>query len=465
VRDRVLSLVLLCALVTAFLAFIAIASSPLGEIEEHFEIGRRWRATGTFPPVLRPPGYPAFVALTLLVRDSVRGPAPTPARATSGSARDDDMAAVLAAQGLLLVVASAALFWFASRDQGVVRALGLAALFAVNPYSLILASTLSYCWLHVVLMLLATLALTLATERPDRARLVASGLLWGVATLVRPVSLILPAFVAVLPLTRGGAGRDWKSVAGFTGWFSLGMALAIAPVTVRNFAAAHRVVPVNAQAGFALWGNTIERIPSPPGYLTWSVLWTEHGRPVARRVTGSDSPPESVEGTVRLNDELMRLALRHIREDPSTYLANVLVNFRQFNLDRMGEWLTFFQRAQLGGPIGDVPDRPLGLGARWGGAAAQVTLTAMMALALVGVAAGAWRRHPAASTIAVIYAAMVVAQSIVFLSPRYPYVKLPLAVLGTGAALSTPGLPAWVAAAVGAALLVAGLGSSLALVS
>jgi hypothetical protein len=314
-----------------------------------------------------------------------------------------------------------------------------------------------------VLVVWGTVGLALALERPDRARLVVAGLLWGIATLARPVSLILPAFVVFLPLVRGGTWRTRKVFGHFLGWFSLGMALAIAPVTVRNFAATGRVIPVNAQAGFNLWGNTVEKIPSPTGYLTWTVLWAEHGVPVVQRVTGAAAPrPDSVQDTVRLNDEFSRLALARMVESPSIYVHIVLINFRE-NLDRLGVWLKFFQRAQVGVPIGDVPDRPPDPLARWGAAAAEVTMVVMMLIAVAGVAVGVWKKHPLAWTIAVVYASMAVAHSIMFLTPRYPYVKLPLVVMGTGVALNALGLSPRVSAIVGATLLLAAIGSTMAL--
>jgi len=466
VRHRVLAAIVLCILITALLVFISVASSPVGEIEEHFELGRQWRTTGGFPAVLRPPGYPAFVALTLLARDGLQSLPLIGSRWPFTGALNDDKVVVLAAQGLLLVLTSGALFWFSSRDQRLLPALCVAALFGCNPYSIILVGTLSYYWLHVVLIVFSTIALALALERPDRARLLMAGLLWGVATLVRPVSLILPVFVVFLPLVHSGAGRTWRVFARFLGWFSLGMALAVLPVTVRNFAATGRVIPVNAQVGFGLWGNTIEKIPSHTGYLTWTVLWAEHGVPVMARVTGSAAPrPESVEDTIRLNDKFTRLALARIRQTPSIYAHNVFINFREFNLDRLGVWLKFFQRVQVGVPMGDVPDRPLDRPARWGAAAAEAMMIVMMVMALAGVAVGLWRRHPAAWTVAAVYASMVVAHSIMFLTPRYPYVKLPLVIVGAGIALNTLGLSTRMSAIVGAILLLAAIGSTLSLTS
>ena len=98
-------------------------------------------------------------------------------------ALNDDKVAVLAAQGLLLVVTSGTLFWFSSRDQSLLPALCVAALFGCNPYSIILVGTLSCYWLHVVLIVFSTIALALGLERPDPR-----AFLWQACSGVSPPS-------------------------------------------------------------------------------------------------------------------------------------------------------------------------------------------------------------------------------------------------------------------------------------
>jgi hypothetical protein len=74
---------------------------------------------------------------------------------------------------------------------------------------------------------------------------------------------------------------------------------------------------------------------------------------------------------------------------------------------------------------------------------------------------GLWRRQPAAWTVAVIYLCMAAAHSIMFLTPRYPYVKLPLVIMGLGLALAA--LPPRAAAALAATLALAAVAASLAM--
>lgn len=457
VRQRGLATGLVALLVLAVFALVSRSAKPIGEIEEHFELGRQWRATGTFPAVLRPPGYPGFVALALLARDALRAAIPV--------ISSDDKAAVLFAQGLLLVGASGLTCWYFSRAHPPTIAAATGLLLGVNPFSIILAGTLSYYWLHIVSIVAATIALAVAVERPAWRIVFVSGLSWGIATLVRPVSLVLPPFVALLFRPSGGR-RGVRAAAVPVSVFILGMAAAVGPVTLRNFAATGKLIPVNAQAGFSLWGNTIEKIPSRTGYLTWTTLWTQRGLTVMKRVTGTEaSQPASIEDTVRLNAEFASLALAQIRDDPGTYAHNVAINFREFNLDRLQVWPKFFARTQAGVDIGEAPPAPARAPFRAGVALANGLLVALMFLALGGVAVGIRAGDAMAGTVAVVYASMVLAHAIMFMTPRYPYVKLPLVMLAASVALAQAPVPLRVREAAGGALVLLALAATMLLIS
>ena len=68
---------------------VALGTTPIGASEEHFAVGQRLYRTGSLgagsdPGLLRPPGYPAFVAATLHLRDvfaAMRGLGPAQAGA------------------------------------------------------------------------------------------------------------------------------------------------------------------------------------------------------------------------------------------------------------------------------------------------------------------------------------------------------------------------------------------------
>ena len=144
--------------------------------------------------------------------------------------------AVALAQGCLLSLGALALFLHSSRSHPLPVALAVGVLYSFHPLNLAIARVLSYYTLHIVLVTVATLALSSALQS-GRRRLpwaLAAGVLWGVATLVRPVSLLLPPFVLLLARWVGGKG-SWRGAVRFTCLFTLGMALVIAPYSLRNY--------------------------------------------------------------------------------------------------------------------------------------------------------------------------------------------------------------------------------------
>ena len=116
-------------------------------------------------------------------------------------------------------------------------------------------------------MLLALVASVnwLRTPRPGRA--LGTGMLWGLAALTRATGLVLPVLVAVWawgPLGLTLASRDrLRQVA----MLALGVALVVAPWTLRNAVALHAFIPVTTGAGRAfldgnnpvVWGDPATR--------------------------------------------------------------------------------------------------------------------------------------------------------------------------------------------------------------
>ena len=150
VRACLAALLLVCLAVTAASTLWAL---PTGPIEEHFDLGRQLRATGSLGgSVFRPPGYPAFVALVLWARD-----------AAGLKHRVEDPSAVIAAQRFALLLLAVLLFRLLARSDPA-GAFLVGALMFVNPLSVVLAGALGYPMLDVVLILLGTLALAAAAR-------------------------------------------------------------------------------------------------------------------------------------------------------------------------------------------------------------------------------------------------------------------------------------------------------------
>ena len=105
------------------LRYLAVAPALISE--EHFRLGERLHATGTLsldtaPGFLRPPGYPAFVAAVLHLRDLV-------------SPGLESTRAVMFAQGCALSLGALALFLHAARRLTVPMAFAVGLLYAFHP--------------------------------------------------------------------------------------------------------------------------------------------------------------------------------------------------------------------------------------------------------------------------------------------------------------------------------------------
>lgn len=122
----------------------------------------------------------------------------------------------------------------------------------------------AHYWSETVFLLLLWWAIerTLAADaRASRGAAVAAGLLWGLATLTREISLYLVPLVALWMLRpRAGAGgpapaRARRGLAPVL--LVLTAALTVAPWTVRNALVFRAFIPVSTMGGLNLWqGNT-----------------------------------------------------------------------------------------------------------------------------------------------------------------------------------------------------------------
>jgi hypothetical protein len=329
----------------------------------------------------------------------------------------DGVHAAAHAQGWLLGFAAVALFLHAARDRPIVPSLAAAALFAFHPLSLAMVSVLSYASLSVLFVTVATLALVRALEGSGRrvSWVLAAGALWGAATLVRPTSLILPPFILLLARWVLGKG-SWRRSLAFTALFTAGMTLVVAPHTIRNYRLTGRIIPVNAQDGFQLWGLSATRNAGGGG-REWVDLWQSKGAPLFARATGTPySLVAMYRHTVTANDAFRSEAARNIRQHPEHFARNALINFGLFNADPMTTWLDDlrFPRA-----------------AKW-------LTVALILVGAVGLFRGLRAGRTDARVIASVYVMLACAHSLGFLLPRYGYVRLPLVLMAVPMALPAP---------------------------
>ena len=417
----------------------------LGVHEDHFDKGvslyeQGSMSSGSRPMVFRPPGYPVFVAATLAVRDAaltVTGPLLGDVRPTGGR-----RVAVLAAHAALLGALGGFIVWFAIGRTGTLVAAACAVAAACNPLLLLLAGHVSYELLHLVLVTIATLILVkrAGEGEPGNAAMFGNGLLWGAATLVKSVTLVLPAFILLWVSLHYGVRRAAKK----TAFFAAGLLVVVAPYTLRNYVVSDRFIPVNEQATFVLWATSLERIPSGAKYQHWVKIWFTSAMKTYTEVTGASeySLPIFEDHVLELSDRFGVMALENLRRDPAVYVQNALHNGVMFAVDSPASY--FFERYAW-------PHD-----ARAARFVAGLALGLMTLIAIIAMAVGCLRRDPRCTLVLALFAMMWAAHALTFLEARYLYIKLPTIVAGfVLATVAADGVPRWRRGAAGVATLTA----------
>lgn len=322
-RGRRLGALLVCVSTLAVSGFSLGARHQLGTLggltDEWYPLGLNLALNGTLgvgtePSLLRPPGYPAFVA------GLVRLAAPRPVESAEYARRVRPV--VYAGHALVLAATAVLLYLWLSAWIRPSCALAAALFLGLNPISIVLVGLLHYSLFHILALVAGLYVLDWATQGPPRvARLVASGAVLGLVTLVRPITLPLPAFAIVPFLAQAGSRRKALRSAAL---FAAGMAMTIGPWTARNYAVSRRFVPVNTQASMALWGATEKPLPWDSEHYLWFELSAEQLR-IHSRVTGQPTYDyfTFVRYLPQLDAEYRSAALANLRERPTVYLRNV----------------------------------------------------------------------------------------------------------------------------------------------
>jgi hypothetical protein len=448
-RSQAVAAALLFVAVLGVCALSLIRNRPLAFHflpDEWYERAVNLRLYGTLgvadePRTFRPPGYAAFVAGVLALLPTP----PAPERVEV--AQDPEVlrglygargpAAVYWTQAVVLAAAAALLFLWATHFVPRVPAFLAGLLFGANPYSVILASAVHYEVLHLFGLVASGLLLQRAAaspSRPFRAALPA-GLCWGLTTLIRPVTLILPPFALVAFYFT--FGRRWRPALLAAAGLCLGMAGAIAPWTWRNFALTGRLIPVNSQAWVALWASTVEQLQRDPDHLRWQALWTSPASlEVQSRVRPRPFPryPDDTRFNIPIEDAFRSQAFRNLREDPRIYLHNVGVNVLTLGLDMDTALIKVFGYVQEHEvermPRGwFLPGHPQDFHAS-GHARSFAAYMRLLAVLAAGGALGALARRDAAVLVPGLACCCVfAAHALTWMDLRYYYVKLPFAML------------------------------------
>jgi 4-amino-4-deoxy-L-arabinose transferase-like glycosyltransferase len=422
---------LLFAVTFAVASFSVQQRQPLGDVaqltDEWYWLGLNLASVGTLgladePILLRPPGYPLFIAAALRLFAGTPG-------ALSWGYFERGQHAVFLAQALLLAATTAALYLWQARHVRRSIALVAASAFGLNPYTVVLTGLMHYDVLHLFFLVAGawTLGRAFAEPRSGGAWL-GAGLVWGLATLVRSVTLLLPPLVLAALWLRGRSA--WTRTLRSGALFAAGLAIVILPWTVRNYALSGRIIPVNDQGWAAIWGSTTKPLGVHPNHYKWASLGRELSL-VERRVSGRPDYDylRYVRATGAYEAAFREEALRNLRRSPGVYLENAASGLLAYCLHINSVFIKTFQYRQTGAPpprtswftIGHPQDfHPGGLSSAFSAYAFLMTGLAAAGMVL------AWRRREARMLgPGLAFACIALGHAISYMDLMYYYQRVP----------------------------------------
>ena len=390
--------------------------------------------------VFRPPAYPFFIASVLRIWGGM------PEEGEVFDSREDleqkqqaAYNAICLAQCILLSFSTVVLFLLMSRYMRLHSAFVLAFLFGCNPYLLILCGLFHYGVFHIFLTVCSCYALSgFIDSRPEwyGIKMILAGAIWGLTTLARPMTLILPAFVFVMFLIK--FKLSWRLGLKWSVLFTLGMALVVAPNTIHNYYLTGRFVPVNAQGSTALWAGTVTKLQRSPNHFRWWGLWYKDGMAVFRKVTGAEeySYSEYVNNIIEHGDEFRREAIKNLRLKPGVYCYNVFGNFITFNLDINSVFIKVF---------GAIQDRDVKIDKGWfkvghpqdfypsfEANAFKYYIYLLTLFGFAGVCIAAKQKDKSLLVAGLVYLCFCLAHCLTYMDLMYYYIKVPFLYIFTG---------------------------------
>jgi hypothetical protein len=404
---------------------------------------------GSQPSVLRPPGYPALIALALSISSEVPPFAKDRAHAGDLVGLKDAYGVgayeeVFRLQALLLAATAVALFLWLGARAAPRWAFWAGLMFGTNPYALVLVGVLNYSVLHMFACVVGCWLVDRATAPWRPWRIAAAGAWWGLAALVRPVTLPLTLFL--LPAFFLRSGRNARRAFVGAVLFTAGTAVTVAPWTLRNYHLTGRLIPTNAQMWVTLWGQTLRRLPFDSSHSLWrGVATSDEYRRVYLQATGKEAYDVGstvhnnrydyetyIEENVEIEDGFRADALSNLRRQPGVYAYNCARSFLSLNIQMNSVMIRLFrylQRAER------IPKGWFLLGNRQDflpSASSRLCDCALLVLSLlaVGGAVGAFLKRDAGMWIpAGAYLCMALAHAMIWVDLRYYYLKIPFVIV------------------------------------
>jgi 4-amino-4-deoxy-L-arabinose transferase-like glycosyltransferase len=351
------------------------------------------------PTAFWPVGYPAVLAGTIWI---------------TGSTQLGPLLLNLLAAGM-----TTALIGMIASSLGALRPAVLAAmlLYAVYPAHIVYSGVLAAETTSTA-VLMAGVAVLVAGRARSLAML-AAGLILGLATLMRPQSMLIPlAVISMMWLAMPAFG--WRRAVGALILATLGMAMVVAPWTLRNHARLGAPVLVSTNGGIALQAGANDLADGGYFQVEKSPLWRQTGLPFDQRV----------ERQVEMDARLKQMATRWIAEHPWEW---AMLGVRKVALLWTKDTDAFWALHA------SDPDRA----ALWRAAQAvnQLFYWSILFLSAIGFAPSLialWRRLPDRSAMPVALAVPILTTALAFVftgQTRYHYPAMPFLMIGAGLGL------------------------------
>lgn len=250
------------------------------------------------PSASRAPVYPVFLGLVYSV---------------AGDSRE----AVLIVQSIVLALGCALLVSLAVMlfNQRVGLIAGL--MFSLNPYFCRWAGSFLTEALYITLIIACIYVFTRALLSSRTSWFALSGLLWAVATLCRPVTLVMlaPMALAILLFVPKLDKRGVKTSA-----MVLMAVLALSPWVIRNWVSFGTFIPVQVRAfGVNLWLATLDPEDQPVNdWVETPARWKTKYPEINEWFAANNSTP----AMLAAEKHLVSIALDRIASDPMRYLVS-----------------------------------------------------------------------------------------------------------------------------------------------
>jgi hypothetical protein len=411
-----------------------------GWAEEYLALGVNMYYSGSFylsdtiktPFAFRPPGYVKYLDLVMKSGGLMK-----PAGYTLHSPEEFEQVkakmlhGIYISQCLLITAASLVLFFLLGELLDVVLAFIIAGMFGINPYLVMLAGFVHYETLHIFLLVLSTwlLYLGFARKRTGPIFLFLSGISWGLTTLVRPVSLILPALLAVMVVFY--YGRRWKSALLCFCIVTLSFIGTLAPYSYRNYRLLHRFIPVNAQSGVSFWASSQKSLPLDANHYRWWRIWFPDGQEIYEKITGARKFDTALYAghVLEFEDYFWSKFKKNLASQPLVYVKNACGNFLLLNFGMNSVLIQMFQYQQLDhGEISKTwmeEGNPQDFYPAHAANAFTFLMLIMTLFSLAGIFLALWQNDKRIYVPLLAFLTIVIAHSITYMDLMYYYVRIP----------------------------------------